>query len=59
MLISNIILLNMNIMIMKMHMLICLFISVLVGKERNEIVIKIRDIYYERSEIVLRIKDSF
>ncbi len=45
MLISNIILLNMNIMIMKMHMLICLFISVLVGKERNEIVIKIRDIY--------------
>jgi hypothetical protein len=45
MLVSNIILLNMNIMNMKMHMLICLFISMLVGKERNEIVIKIRDIY--------------
>jgi hypothetical protein len=59
MLMSNIILHNMNIMNMKRHMLICLFMTVLVGKERNEIVIKIRDIYYERSEIVLRIKDSY
>ncbi len=41
----NLISININIMDMKMHMLICLFISMLVGKERGEIVIKIRDSY--------------
>ncbi len=29
----------------KAHMLICLFISILVGKERSEIFIRIRDSY--------------
>jgi hypothetical protein len=44
---SNLIIININIMNIKMHMLICLFIfiSMLVGKERDEIVIKIRDSY--------------
>jgi hypothetical protein len=42
---SNLILININIMDMKRHMLICLFISMLVAKERNEIVIKIRNNY--------------
>jgi hypothetical protein len=41
----NLISININIMDMKTHMLICLFISMLVGKERGEIVIKIRDSY--------------
>jgi len=30
---------------MKKHMLICLFISLLMGNEKDEIVIKIRDSY--------------
>jgi hypothetical protein len=34
-----------NIMGMKMHMLIGLFISMLVGNKRGEIVIRIRDPY--------------
>ncbi len=37
----NLISININIMDMKMHMLICLFISMLVGKQKGEIVIKI------------------
>jgi hypothetical protein len=37
---SNLISININIM---EHMLICLFISMLEGKERGEIVIRIRD----------------
>jgi len=41
----NLISININIMDMKMHMLICFFISMLVGKERGEIVIKIKDSY--------------
>jgi hypothetical protein len=41
----NLISININIMDMKMHMLICLFISMLVGKEKGEIVIKIRYSY--------------
>jgi len=41
----NLISINMNIIDMKMHMLIFLFISMLVHKERGEIVIKIRDNY--------------
>jgi hypothetical protein len=36
---------SINIMDMKMHMLIYLFISMLVGNERGEIVIRIRDLY--------------
>jgi hypothetical protein len=40
--ISNLIPININIMDMKRHMLIYLFIFMLVGKERGEIVIKIR-----------------
>jgi hypothetical protein len=37
---SNLILININIMDMKRHTLICFFISMLVGKERGEIVIR-------------------
>ncbi len=37
---SNVISINVNIMDMKMHMLICLLISMLVSIERDEIVIK-------------------
>jgi len=40
MLMSNLFLININIMNMKRHILICLFISMLVGKERGEIVKK-------------------
>ncbi len=36
-----------------MHMLICFFISMLVGKERDEIVIWTRDNYKEMSEVVI------
>jgi hypothetical protein len=43
--ISNLIPININIMHMKRHMLIYLFISMLVGKEMGEIVIKIRNNY--------------
>jgi hypothetical protein len=42
---SNLISINTNIMNMKKHMLIFFFISMLVGKERDEIVIKIKDSY--------------
>jgi len=35
---------------MKRHMLICQFISMLVGKERGEIIIRIKDSYQERKE---------
>jgi hypothetical protein len=45
---SNLILININIMDMKRHMLICLFISMLMGIERDEIVIKIRDSYIRK-----------
>jgi hypothetical protein len=36
---------NINIMDMKRHMLICLFISMLASKERGEIVLMIKDNY--------------
>jgi hypothetical protein len=39
---------------MRKHLLIYLFISMLVGKERGEIIIRIRDNYQERSEIIIR-----
>jgi len=39
---------NINIMDMKKHMLICLFVSMLVGKERGEIVIMIRNSYKDK-----------
>jgi hypothetical protein len=39
---SNLISININIMDMKRHMLIYLFISMLVAKESDEIVIRIR-----------------
>ncbi len=42
---SNLISININNMDMKKHMLICLFIFMLLGKERGEIVIRIRDSY--------------
>ncbi len=42
-----------------MHMLICLFISMLVGKERGEIVIRIRNSYEERSEVFIKIRGSY
>jgi len=42
---SILILINIDIMNMKNHILICLFISMLVGKENGEIVIMIRDSY--------------
>jgi hypothetical protein len=40
---SNLISININIMVMKRYMFICLFISMLVSKKRDEIVIRIRD----------------
>jgi hypothetical protein len=46
------ILVNINIMDMKRHILICFVIFMLLGMERAEIVIKIRDNYWERSEVV-------
>jgi hypothetical protein len=49
---SNLILININIMNMERHVLIYFLISMLVGKERDEIVVKIRDSYWEESEIV-------
>jgi hypothetical protein len=45
MLMSNLISINTNIMNMKKHKLICLFTSMLVSKEKDEIVIKIKDSY--------------
>jgi hypothetical protein len=39
---------------MKRDMLICLFIFMLVGMERGEIVIKIKDSYQDRNEVVIR-----
>jgi hypothetical protein len=45
---SNLISININMMDMKRHMLICLFISMLVGKERGEIIIRITDNYYQK-----------
>jgi hypothetical protein len=42
---SNLILININIKDMKMHMLISLFISMLVDRKEDEIVIRIRDSY--------------
>jgi hypothetical protein len=42
---SNLIVININIMDIKMHRLICLFISMLLGKEKDEIIIRIRDNY--------------
>jgi hypothetical protein len=42
---SNLISSNINMMDMERHMLICLYISMLMGKERNEIIIRIRDSY--------------
>jgi len=50
---SNLISININIMDMKRHMLIYLFISMLVAKESDEIVIRIRYNYSERSEVVI------
>jgi hypothetical protein len=50
---SNLILININITDTKGHMLICLFIFMLVIKERDEIVIKIKDSYQDRIEIVI------
>jgi hypothetical protein len=41
----NLISININIMNMKRHMLICFFIFMLVGKERSEIFIRIKDSY--------------
>jgi len=40
---ANLILINLNFLDMKRHMLICFFISMLVGNERNEIIIRIGD----------------
>ncbi len=37
---------------MKKHMLICFFISMLVGMERDEMIITIINNYYEMSEVV-------
>jgi hypothetical protein len=56
---SNLISININMMDMKRHMLICLFISMLVGKERGEIVIRITNNYYEKNQVVIRIRGSY
>jgi hypothetical protein len=45
---SNLILININIMDMKKHKLIWLFKSMLVGRRRSKIVIRIKGSYYER-----------
>jgi hypothetical protein len=50
---SNLISININ-MDMKRHMLVCIFISMLVGKERGEKVIRIIDNYYEKNQVVIR-----
>jgi hypothetical protein len=42
---TNLISININNMDIKRHMLICVFIFMLVGKERGEIGIRIRDSY--------------
>jgi hypothetical protein len=51
---SNLILININITDIKRHMLVCLFIFMLVGNERDEIIIKIKDSYQDRNEVVIR-----
>ncbi len=51
---SNFILININIMDMKRHMLICFFISILVGKESGKIVIKIKTSYLKRNEVAFQ-----
>ncbi len=56
---SNLISININIMDMETHMLICLFIFMLVSKETDEIIIRIRDIYQEMSEVVTRIRGNY
>jgi hypothetical protein len=56
---SNLISININMMDMKRHMLICLFISMLMRKERGEIVIRIIDNYYEKNQGVIRIRGSY
>jgi hypothetical protein len=50
---SNLISININ-MDMKRHMLVCIFISMLVGKERGEKVIRIIYNYYEKNQVVIR-----
>jgi hypothetical protein len=40
---SNLISININIMDLRKHMLICLFIFMLEGKERGERIVRIRD----------------
>jgi len=42
---QNLISISINVMDMKMHMLTCLSISILVGKEKDEIVIRIKYSY--------------
>jgi hypothetical protein len=40
-------------------MLICLSISMMVGMERDEIIIRIRNNYLEMNEVVIRIRGSY
>jgi hypothetical protein len=56
---SNLISINVYNMDIKRHMLICVFIFMLVGKERGEIVIRIRHSYLERSEVAIKIRGSY
>ncbi len=44
---------------MKIHMLICLLISMLLGMERDEIIIRIKNNYQEMNEVSIRIKGSY
>jgi hypothetical protein len=55
---SNLISININIMHIR-PMLICFLISMLMDLKKGEIVIKIRDSYYDRSEVVIRIRESY
>ncbi len=55
---SNLISININIMNMKRHILIYFLISMFVGKERDELVVKIRDSYWEGSEIVIKVENK-
>jgi hypothetical protein len=55
----NLISININIMDMKRHMLTCFSISILVGNERDEISIWIKNRYEKNSEIIIIKRGSY
>ncbi len=56
---SNLILININIMDMKKNMLICIFISMLMDNKRGEIILKLKNNYQERNETIIKIRGSY